>query len=62
MKRNITVKILALAFILTGAPFGPSDDDVDENGKFVGFISLKLCVQNILEGVVKNQWMLLEIK
>jgi len=45
----------------TGAPLAPSADHVDENGKFVGFISWNLCVQNILEGVVENKWMLLEL-
>jgi len=45
----------------TGAPLAPSDDHVDENGKIVGFISWNLCVENILNGVVNDQWMLLEI-
>jgi alpha,alpha-trehalase len=45
----------------TGAPLAPSPDHVDKNGKFVGFISWNLCVQNILEGVVSNKWMLLDI-
>jgi alpha,alpha-trehalase len=45
----------------TGAPLAPSADHVDKDGKFVGFISWNLCVQNILEGVVENKWMLLEL-
>lgn len=45
----------------TGDPLAPSADHVDENGKFVGFISWNLCVQNMLEGVVEDNWMLLEI-
>lgn len=46
----------------TGAPLAPSADHVDKNGKFVGFISWNLCIQNLLEGVVENRWMLIEIK
>ena len=46
----------------TGAPLAPANDYVDENGKFVGFISWNLCVQNMLDGVVNHRWMLLEIK
>ena len=45
----------------TGAPLAPSDDHVDENGKIVGFISWNLCVENILNGVVNDDWMLLDI-
>lgn len=45
----------------TGAPLAPANDYVDENGKFVGFISWNLCIQNLLEGVVNDEWMLLEI-
>jgi len=45
----------------TGAPLAPSADHVDKNGKFVGFISWNLCIQNILEGVVNGKWMLLDI-
>lgn len=46
----------------TGAPLAPSSDHVDENGKFVGFISWNLCVENMLAGVVDDEWMLLELK
>ncbi|MBJ2176056.1 hypothetical protein JBL43_17515 [Aureibaculum sp. A20] len=45
----------------TGVPLAPSDDHVDENGKIVGFISWNLCVENILNGVVNDDWMLLDI-
>ncbi|RPD99974.1 hypothetical protein EGM88_01550 [Aureibaculum marinum] len=45
----------------TGAPLAPSDDYVDEKGKIVGFISWNLCVENILNGVVNDDWMLLDI-
>ena len=45
----------------TGAPLAPAADHVDANGKFVGFISWNLCIQNILEGVTENKWMLLEL-
>jgi alpha,alpha-trehalase len=46
----------------TGEPLAPASDHVDENGKFVGFISWNLCVQNLLEGVVDDRWMLLEVE
>jgi alpha,alpha-trehalase len=46
----------------TGAPLAPAADHVDKEGKFVGFISWNLCVQNMLEGVVENRWMLLKIE
>ncbi|MDR1743045.1 MAG: hypothetical protein LBR48_04400 [Dysgonamonadaceae bacterium] len=45
----------------TGAPLAPAADYTDKNGKFVGFISWNLCVQNILEGVTDDKWMLLEL-
>ncbi|WP_435315244.1 MGH1-like glycoside hydrolase domain-containing protein [Cellulophaga fucicola] len=45
----------------TGKALAPSDDHVDENGDIVGFISWNLCVENILDGVVNDKWMLLEI-
>ncbi len=45
----------------TGAPLAPAANHVDENGVFVGFISWNLCVQNILAGVVEDEWMLLEL-
>lgn len=46
----------------TGEPLAPAATHVDKNGKFVGFISWNLCVQNILAGVVEDEWMLLEIE
>ena len=46
----------------TGEPLAPSNDFVDENGKVVGFISWNLCIENLLDGVVNDDWMLLEIK
>lgn len=45
----------------TGAPLAPSSDHVDKDGKFVGFISWNLCVENMLAGVVDDEWMLLEL-
>jgi len=45
----------------TGAPLAPSADHVDANGKFIGFISWNLCIQNVLEGVTEGKWMLLEL-
>ncbi|MDO6810487.1 trehalase family glycosidase [Zobellia galactanivorans] len=46
----------------TGQPLAPSDDHVDEDGNIVGFISWNLCMENVLDGVVNDNWMLLEIK
>ncbi len=34
----------------------------DTDGKFVGFISWNLCIQNLLDGAVNDKWMLLEIE
>jgi len=45
----------------TGSPLAPSDDHVDENGKVVGFVSWNLCIENILDGVVNDNWVLLDI-
>lgn len=45
----------------TGAPLAPAATHVDENGKFVGFISWNLCIENILAGVVDDEWMLLNL-
>lgn len=45
-----------------GVPLAPAADHVDENGKFVGFISWNLTIQNLLEGVVEDKWMLLEVE
>ena len=46
----------------TGAPLAPAADHVDANGKFVGFISWNLCIQNVMEGVLFDKWMLLELE
>ncbi|WP_303317217.1 trehalase family glycosidase [Flavivirga abyssicola] len=46
----------------SGAPLAPSHDHVDKDGKIVGFISWNLCVENILDGVVNDNWMLLDIE
>ena len=46
----------------TGVPLAPAASHVDENGKFVGFISWNLCVENILAGAVEDKWMLLDIE
>jgi glycogen debranching enzyme len=45
----------------TGVPLAPAADNTDENGKFVGFISWNLCIQNVLEGVTQGRWMLLDL-
>jgi alpha,alpha-trehalase len=46
----------------TGAPLAPSSDHVDKDGKFVGFISWNLCIQNVLEGSTQDKCMLLELE
>ena len=45
----------------TGAPLAPSDDHIDENGNIVGFVSWNLCIENVLDGVVNDNWMMLDI-
>lgn len=45
----------------TGEPLAPDANRRDAEGKFVGFISWNLCVQNILEGVLYDKWVLLDI-
>lgn len=46
----------------TGEPLAPSHDYVDKEGNIVGFISWNLCIQNVLEGVVRDRWMLLSLE
>jgi len=45
----------------TGVPLAPAQDQADEYGENVGFISWNLCIQNVLEGVTQDKWMLLEL-
>ncbi|WP_047245501.1 MGH1-like glycoside hydrolase domain-containing protein [Maribacter thermophilus] len=45
----------------TGVALAPSDDHVDEDGKIVGFVSWNLCIENVLDGVANDNWMLLNI-
>lgn len=45
-----------------GEPLAPSKSHVDKDGKFVGFISWNLCIENVLEGVLFDKWMLLEVE
>lgn len=45
-----------------GSPLAPDDTHVDENGKFIGFVSWNLCIENIFQGIVDSNWNLLEIK
>ena len=45
----------------TGAPLAPADTYVDANGKKVGFVGWNLTLQNILEGVTENRWLLLPL-
>ncbi len=44
----------------TGAPLAPAATYVDANGKFVGFVGWNLCIQQVLEGVLFDKWMLLD--
>jgi alpha,alpha-trehalase len=45
----------------TGAPLAPTAAQ-SKDGIFTGFVSWNLLVQNMLMGVVDNNWMMLEIK
>ena len=45
----------------TGEGLAPAQTYVDENGKFIGFISWNLCMQNILEGAVDGNWATMDI-
>lgn len=47
----------------TGAPLAPSNFKYrTPEGKIQGFVSWNLCMENILEGVIDNNWMLLDIE
>ena len=46
----------------TGASLSPADTYVDSEGKFVGFVSWNLCIENVLRGVCDDDWMLLKIQ
>jgi len=46
----------------TGESLSPDDTYVDENGRFIGFISWNLCFYDVLKGVVEDKWMDLDIK
>jgi len=45
----------------TGAPLAPAQDQAEEYGEDVGFVSWNLCIQNVLEGVTQDKWMLLAV-
>ena len=45
-----------------GSALSPAETYVDEDGKFVGFVSWNLCVENILEGLCTGRWNRLEIE
>lgn len=45
----------------SGKALSPDDSHVDENGRFVGFVSWNLCIENILAGCVEDDWNLLEL-
>ena len=44
----------------TGAALSPADTYVDSEGRFVGFVSWNLCIENVLRGVCNNDWMMLD--
>lgn len=44
----------------TGAPLAPTAEQTP-GGVFTGFVGWNLTIENILEGVVKNKWMLLDL-
>lgn len=46
----------------TGAALSPADTYVDENGRFVGFVSWNLCIENLLEGVCTGRWNLIPVE
>lgn len=46
----------------TGEPLAPDKSYVDKEGKFIGFISWDLCLEEIFQGLVDNHWNTLEIK
>lgn len=45
----------------TGAALSPADTYVDSEGRFVGFVSWNLCIENVLRGICNNDWMDLEL-
>jgi len=47
----------------TGEPLAPSSFKYKTaDGRIQGFVSWNLCMQNVLEGVLQDKWMLLEIE
>ncbi len=46
----------------SGAPLAPADSYVDKDGKFIGFVSWNLCIENLLKGVVEGKWMTMAIQ
>jgi alpha,alpha-trehalase len=46
----------------TGEPLAPDKSYVDKEGKFIGFISWDLCLEEVFQGLVDNHWNTLEIK
>jgi alpha,alpha-trehalase len=45
----------------TGKPLAPADSYVDKNGKFIGFISWDLCIEELFQGIIDGHWTTLEI-
>jgi alpha,alpha-trehalase len=46
----------------TGTGLAPAQSYVDKDGKFIGFISWNLCMQNILEGAAEGNWSIMKIQ
>ncbi|MDE6421884.1 MAG: hypothetical protein K2K95_00535, partial [Muribaculaceae bacterium] len=47
----------------TGEPLAPSNFKYrTPDGKIQGFVSWNLCMENVLEGILNDNWMLLEIE
>ncbi|MDE6351642.1 MAG: hypothetical protein K2K88_00660, partial [Muribaculaceae bacterium] len=47
----------------TGEPLAPSNFKYrTPDGRIQGFVSWNLCMENVLDGILNNNWMLLEIE
>ncbi len=47
----------------TGEPLAPSNFKYrTDDGRIQGFVSWNLCMENILEGLLQNKWMLIDIE
>ena len=46
----------------TGEPLAPDKSNVDKDGKYIGFISWDLCIEEIFQGLIDNKWNTLKIE